>query len=147
MTSPGYQEGHDRVLWWRAAMHLDEARLAVGNAMAHGLDDPTMGLALQDKLRDAQVILLEIFRARGLLPRGTNGKIEVPLPLAVAVVSTPEPSTAVVSAEPEEAPDHVAVSAAEEAAAYEEAVEAQVPVAAVVAVSAPVAEASSEVET
>lgn len=133
-------------------MHLDEARLAAGNAMAHGLDDPTLGLALQDKLRDAQVILLEIFRARGLLPRGTNGKIEVPLPLAVDVVSPPEMSppemsSAAVRSETEEVPDHVAVSAAEEAAAYEDAVEEQVPVAAVVAASPLVAEVPPEVET
>jgi hypothetical protein len=126
MPRPGYREGLDRVLWWRAAMHLDEARLAVVNALAHGLDDPTSGLALQDKLRDAQAILLEIFRARGLLPSGTSGGAEVPrhpadfVPMTEGVAPA-TPAAEVVAAE---APSGRApVSAAEEAAAYEDAVE------------------------
>jgi len=135
MTQPGYREGGDRPLWWKVAKHLDEARLASVNALAHGLDDPTLALALQDKLRDAQVILLEIFRVKGLLPSTENGKPGVPLPpmgfpsMAEGAASAPVPAEAV-----EPSLERVPVSAAEEAAAYEDAVEdPQPPTGAVVA--------------
>jgi hypothetical protein len=139
MTDPGYREGSDRPLWWKVAKHLDEARLAVVNALAHGLDDPTLALALQDKLRDAQVTLLEIFRAKGLLPSPENGRAGMPVPPLPPMgfppmidPGAPPPVTAV------EVPEHVAVSAAEEAAAYEDAVEdPQPPSAAVVAAVPP----------
>lgn len=127
------REGDDRPLWWRVAKHLDEARIAAVNALAHGLDDPTLAIALQDKLRDAQVTLLEIFRAKGLLPPAENGKTAAPLPpmgfppMPPMPEAVAPPPVAVVEAVPEQP----TVSAAEEAAAYEAAVEA--PAAAVVA--------------
>jgi hypothetical protein len=120
-TQPGYQE---RALWWRVAKHLDEARLAAVNAMAHNVDDPSLILALHDRLREGQALLLEIFRAKGLLPAALNGAAEilppavgVPVPVVVAPAVVPESEH--VDDPPEVAP---AASAAQEAAAYEEAV-------------------------
>lgn len=84
MAQPGYQPGSEGVYWWKVAMHLDEANIALANAMAHNLDDPTPVFALQDKLREAQVILLEIFRAKGLLPGSTNGSNGTIDPVALA---------------------------------------------------------------
>jgi hypothetical protein len=80
MSQPGYHEGNERVLWWKVAMHLDEAQRALANAMSHNVDDPRPVHALHDRLREGQAILLEIFRAKGLLPGPSNGKIEVPMP-------------------------------------------------------------------
>lgn len=77
---PGYQDGSEPMWWWKVAQHLDEAQLALANAMVHNLDDPRPVFALQDRLREGQAILLEIFRAKGLLPGSTNGRIESPLP-------------------------------------------------------------------
>ena len=77
---PGYQEGGEPMWWWKAAMHLDEAQLSLTNAMAHNVDDPRLAHALYDRLREGQAILLEIFRAKGLLPAAANGRIEVPMP-------------------------------------------------------------------
>lgn len=139
MTQPGYREGDDRPLWWKVAKHLDEARLSAVNALAHGLDDPTLALALQDKLRDAQVILLEIFRVKGLLPSGMNGRAEVPLPPMGFPSMTEESASVAPAAEVlaavEVSPAQAPVFAAEEAAAYEAAVEdPQSPTGVVVAV-------------
>lgn len=78
MTQPVYQEGNERAWWWKVAKHLDEAQLASVNAMSHNLDDQTPVFAFQDKLREAQAILLEIFRWKGLLPVVTNGTPEAP---------------------------------------------------------------------
>jgi hypothetical protein len=61
--------------WWKVALHLDEAQIALANAMAHNLADQRPIFALQDKLREGQAILLEIFRAKGLLPGQTNGQV------------------------------------------------------------------------
>ena len=80
MTSPGYQEGSAPMWWWKVALHLDEAHLALANAMVHNLDDQRPAFALQDRLREGQAILLKIFRAKGLLPGSTNGRIEPPMP-------------------------------------------------------------------
>ena len=80
MSQPGYQEGSEPMWWWKVALHLDEAQIALANATAHNLDDPRLPHALYDRLRDGQAILLEIFRAKGLLPGSTNGKIEAPMP-------------------------------------------------------------------
>ena len=79
MTQPGYQEGSEPMWWWKVARHLDEAQLALTNAMAHNLDDPRPVLALHDRLREGQAILLEIFRMKGLLPGATNGTAAVPV--------------------------------------------------------------------
>lgn len=88
MTQPGYQEGSERGWWWKVAKHLDEAQLASVNAMAHNLDDQSAVFALQDKLREAQAILLHIFRVKGLLPSLANGVAEAarasPSPFAPA---------------------------------------------------------------
>jgi hypothetical protein len=84
MTQPGYQDGSEPMWWWKVALHLDEAQLALANAMAHNLDDQRPVFALQDRLREAQAILLEIFRAKGLLPGSTNGKGELPMPMQAA---------------------------------------------------------------
>lgn len=74
MTQPNYQAGGERAWWWKIAMHLDEARVATSNVLAHNTDDPTPVYVLQGKLREMQVFLLEIFRWKGLLP----GLVEVP---------------------------------------------------------------------
>lgn len=79
MTQPGYQESSEPRWWWKVALHLDEAQLALANAMAHNVDDPRPAHALYHRLREGQAILLEIFRAKGLLPGSTNGKIEAQL--------------------------------------------------------------------
>jgi len=90
MAPVGYQEGSEKLWWWKVAMHLDEAQQALANAMAHNLDDQKPVLALQDRLREGQAILLDIFRGKDLLPAtpngsvGSNGTIEpqvVPIPV------------------------------------------------------------------
>jgi hypothetical protein len=80
MTQPGYQEGSERAWWWKVAMHLDSAQLASVNAMTHNLDDQASAFALQDKLREAQAILLEIFRSKGLLPVAPPAGVQPPPP-------------------------------------------------------------------
>ena len=90
MTQPGYQEGGEPMWWWKVARHLDEAQLALANAMAHNLDDQRPVFALQDRLREGQAILLEIFRMKGLLPGATNGTAGVPMPGTAGV---PMPGT------------------------------------------------------
>ena len=77
---PGYQQGSEPMWWWKVAQHLDEAQLAFANAMAHNVDDPRLMQALYDRLRDGQAILLEIFRAKGLIPGATNGTAGGPMP-------------------------------------------------------------------
>ena len=93
---PGYQEGSEPVWWWKVAQHLDEAQLALDeaqlaltNAMAHNVDDPRPGQALQGRLRDGQgrlregqAILLDIFRAKGLLPAVAGPPTPAPPPPA-----------------------------------------------------------------
>jgi len=78
MTQPGYQAGSEPMWWWKVAQHLDETQLALANAMSHNVDDPQLVHALQDRLREGQAVLFEIFRAKGLLPGATNGKADVP---------------------------------------------------------------------
>ena len=80
MTQPGYKAEDEPMYWWKVALHLDEAQLALTNAMAHNVDDPRPIHALHDRLREGQAILLEIFRAKGLLPGSTNGTHEAPMP-------------------------------------------------------------------
>lgn len=91
MPQPGYQQGNERVLWWKVAMHLDEAQLSLTNAIAHTVDDPTAALAVQECLRTAQAILLDVFSAKGLLPRATNGAVEAqpPAPPGAAPMGPP----------------------------------------------------------
>ncbi len=163
MTQPGYQEGNERVLWWKVAMHLDEAKLSAANAMGHNLDDQTRVLALQDKLREAQAILLEIFHTKGLLPSDMNGKFEVPLPVAPPPVPPPPvppppvplpvppslvmdavPATKATASEIAEEVASVPASAAQEAAVYEAAIEDSAPPTEAV-VEVPVAASSSVV--
>src|SRR5436190_1585355 len=95
MPQIGYQEGSELMWWWKVAMHLDEAQLALANAMAHNLDDQKPVFALQDRLREGQAMLLEIFRAKGLLPAASNGAAAVPPPPAGIRV----PQTIVTSSE------------------------------------------------
>jgi hypothetical protein len=124
MAQPGYQEGGEPRWWWKVALHLDEAQLALANAMAHNLDDQRPVFALQDLLREGQILLLEIFRAKGLLPAASNGSI-VPAPPAV-VVPVPEGAApaahGMVPVFDDEPPPAAPASAAQEAAAYEAAV-------------------------
>ena len=80
MPQPGYQQGSESLWWWKVAQHLDEAQLAFANALSHNVDDPRLMHALYDRLRDGQAILLEIFRAKGLLPGATNGTAGGPMP-------------------------------------------------------------------
>ena len=77
---PGFQQGSEPMWWWKVAQHLDDAQLALANAMSHNVDDPRLMHALYDRLRDGQAILLEIFRAKGLLPGATNGTAGGPMP-------------------------------------------------------------------
>lgn len=60
---------NEAMLWWKVALHLDESQLSLVNAMAMNVDDPRPIYALQEKIREAQAILLDIFGAKGLLPR------------------------------------------------------------------------------
>lgn len=80
MTQPGYNAGNEPMWWWKVALHLDEAQLALANAMAHNVDDPRPVQALYDRFREGQVILLEILRAKGLLPGSIRGTAEAPVP-------------------------------------------------------------------
>ena len=78
MTTPGYTPGGERDWWWKVADHLDKAVIASVNAMVHNVDAQDQVFKLQDKLREAQTILLQIFQAKGLLPgsptpNGANG--------------------------------------------------------------------------
>jgi len=76
----GYQEGNESAWWWKVAQHLDDAQLALSNAMAHNVDDPRPVQALYGRLREGQAILLEIFRMKGLLPAAPNGRTEMGMP-------------------------------------------------------------------
>lgn len=126
MSPVGYQEGSEKMWWWKVAMHLDEAQQALANAMAHNLDDPRPVLALQDRLREGQTILLDIFRAKNLLPAVPNGsadgKIEEAIPVEpVPVMSGPAvPDHMIVDAELiDEAQAEVPAEASTEASANE----------------------------
>ena len=90
MTQPGYQEGSEPMWWWKVAQRLDEAQLALANAMAHNVDDPRPIHALHDRLREGQAILLDIFRAKGLLPGSTNGAA-APGPATAGMPGMPMP--------------------------------------------------------
>jgi hypothetical protein len=101
MSQPLFQEGSEPMWWWKVAMHLDEAHLASVNAMAHNLQNQMPVFALQDKIQEAQTILLEIFRWKGLLPGSTN------VPIAPVQVVDEAPSTeapAVAAEEPAAVP-------------------------------------------
>ncbi len=91
MPSPGYQEGSELLWWWKVAQHIDEAQLALVNAMVHNLDDPRPMHALQDRLREGQTILLEIFRMKGLLPAAPSGKVEGRMPAMPMPMPMPMP--------------------------------------------------------
>jgi hypothetical protein len=65
---PGYQQGNERAWWWEVAWHLDSAQIALANAMAYNLNDPTLALALKKAVWQARAVLFEIFSAKGLLP-------------------------------------------------------------------------------
>jgi hypothetical protein len=62
------QQGVERGWWWKVAMHLDEAQLAINKVLAYSIDDPTPVHMLHGKLRESQAFLLEIFRWKGMLP-------------------------------------------------------------------------------
>lgn len=79
MSGPGYQEGGEPLWWWKVAQHLDGAQSALSNAMAHNVDDPSLAFALYHRIREGQAILLEIFRAKGLLPGQSSVRIETPI--------------------------------------------------------------------
>lgn len=79
MTQPGYQAGSEPMWWWKVAQHLDDAQLALSNAMAHNVDDPRPVQALYTRLREGQAILLDIFRMKGLLPAEPPAPV-VPMP-------------------------------------------------------------------
>jgi hypothetical protein len=122
------------MLWWKVAKHLDETQLALANAMAHNVDDPRPVHALQERLREGQAILLEIFRMKGLLPGSPNGKAtagapmpDVPVPPIPGVPAPTAPNGEVVAAsstnvEPQAiAAEEPAVAEADHAAAAESA--------------------------
>jgi len=104
MTQQGYRPGEEGAQWWKVAHHLDEAQLASVNAMASNVDDPTIILAFQETIRQAQAILLEIFRVKGLLPAAIeppavasapidpgSGVSMPPMPLSPMRMSMPPP--------------------------------------------------------
>jgi hypothetical protein len=102
MPQPGYQSGSEPMWWWKVAMHLDEAQLALSNAMAHNLDDQRPVFALQDCLREGQAILLDIFRAKGLLPAQSNGAPKAGAPYVPNVAPPATPSEMTGPAVPDE---------------------------------------------
>jgi hypothetical protein len=61
------QQGSENMWWCMVAKHLDETQLALVNAIARNVDDPTLLHAFEDTVRQAQAILLEILHAKGLL--------------------------------------------------------------------------------
>lgn len=73
MAHTEYEEGNAGALWWKVALHLDEAQLSLANALAHNVDNLPNAFSLQDRLREAQALLLEIFRAKGLVPMSVAG--------------------------------------------------------------------------
>ena len=75
MAHPGFNPADERTWWWKVAKHLDDAQLALLNAIAHNVDDPRPLQDLQTRLREGQAILLYIFQVKGLLPGlpGSNG--------------------------------------------------------------------------
>jgi len=91
MSQPGYQAGSESLWWWKVALHLDEALLALANAMVHNLDDQRSVFVMQDRLREGQAILLEIFRVKGLLPGAPNGTTAVPMPPMPPMPGVPMP--------------------------------------------------------
>lgn len=102
MGQVGYQPGSEPRWWWKVAQHIDEAQTALANVMTHNLDDQTAVFALQDKLCEAQVILLWIFQKKGLaappaeiVPSALQGApMEILQPPAVQTApSGAEPST------------------------------------------------------
>jgi hypothetical protein len=106
-------QNQERTLWWKVALHLDEAQLALTNAIALNTDDPTFIHGLQAMLRDGQSILYEIFRTKGLLPAAATPKPATPAasmpvpppppppPMAAAPVAPPAPTVV------QDAPPHV----------------------------------------
>ena len=54
-------------LWWKVAMHVDEAQQCLVGVLAQDPTDPVAPL-MQEGLRSMQAILLDIFRAKGLVP-------------------------------------------------------------------------------
>jgi len=68
MPPVGYQEGSEGSWWWKVADHLDRAQLSLVNAMPYNVNDPRPGTALHARLCEAQAILLDIMRAKGLVP-------------------------------------------------------------------------------
>lgn len=74
---PGYQQGNESMWWWKVAKHLDETQLALVNAIARNVDDPTLPNAFGDTVRQAQAILLEIFHMKGLL-QAASGPQQTP---------------------------------------------------------------------
>ena len=124
--------GNERMAWWKVAMHLDEAQHALSNAMAHNVDDPQLMHTLYSRLREGQAILLEIFRAKDLLPAAPNGTIEAPsagipvMPPAVpvpaeasgeAAVAAPPVVSSIVEQPPPLVADEPAVPEVDQAAA------------------------------
>jgi hypothetical protein len=81
---------NEALLWWKVALHIDEAQLSLVNAMALNVDDPRPIYALQEKIREAQAILLEIFGAKGLLPSAaTRPEAPVPPPMVPPPMEPP----------------------------------------------------------
>ena len=77
---PSYQQGSEGAWWWKVAQSLDTTAIACTNATAHNLDDQTVVFVFQDRIREAQVLLLEILRSKGLLPAALPGMSEVRIP-------------------------------------------------------------------
>ena len=94
MTQAGHNPGTERMWWWKAAKHLDEAQIAIVNALAHNVDDPSAIFALQQRLREGQAILFEIFQAKQLLPGSARVAAEhsPPLPSTSMSPVAPMPS-------------------------------------------------------
>src|SRR5574342_799606 len=78
MPPVGFQPGAEKQWWWKVALHLDEAQIALANAVAHNVDDARLPNTLYDKLREGQGVLLQIVAAKGLMPNGANGASAAP---------------------------------------------------------------------
>lgn len=145
MANPGYTPGGERDWWWKVADHLDKAVIASVNAMVHNVDAQDQVFKFQDKLREAQTILLQIFQSKGLLPgspppNGANGHNGVAPEILVPEVVTG--SNGVTSKEPIQDAEIVTADAPPTDA--ETIVEAPVVVEAPVPMSEPTSEPSAE---
>ncbi len=106
---------NEALLWWKIALHLDEAQLSLVNVMAMNVDDPRAIYALQEKVREAQAILLDIFGAKGLLPRAApkpTAPVGPPMPPSMVMPPPMGPPPGAPPGEPPMTPEQFSESLA-----------------------------------